>query len=427
MTPEEKAKAYDEAIDKVAHFIKKHIGLGCMIHPNSSEAKELFNIFPQLKENENEEIRKDCIKYLDWEYQHCILDEDKMKIEKCVAWLEKQGEKDKKEITNFEVIPGLYKCVHRMFDGTPDGKLLFEVGNVYKCLSKHDRAEFEVSYGHSVYLEDPVVCKHFIPFENQDEQKPDDKVEPKFKPGDWITNDICIIKITSVDDRYYWHDNDCVGGDIESLDKEYHLWTIKDAKNGDILMANAPFIFNGNLEGGIGCPGAHCAINTLGEFQIPTSPRHWTGHTTTPATKEQRDLLFAKMEEAGYEWDANKKELKGIEHNLSPKFRIGDFVKNTNFHGEPIYEIVYIDKECYICEYRGKENMGDKAVMHFSFDNPYLRIVQKPAWSEEDEKFLNQTIEEVDYALNHKDMFYIGASPIIAWLKSLKQRLGGEK
>ena len=66
MTPEEKAKPYDEAIDKVAHFIKKHIGLGCMIHPNSSEAKELFNIFPQLKENENEEIRKDCIKYLDW-------------------------------------------------------------------------------------------------------------------------------------------------------------------------------------------------------------------------------------------------------------------------------------------------------------------------------------------------------------------------
>ena len=65
--------------------------------------------------------------------------------------------------------------------------------NVYKCLSKHDRAEFEVSYGHSVYLEDPVVCKYFIPFESKDEQassqinigeneqKSDDKIEPKFK------------------------------------------------------------------------------------------------------------------------------------------------------------------------------------------------------------------------------------------------------
>ena len=88
---------------------------------------------------------------------------------KKLTWLEKQG-KDK-EINNFDVLPGLYKCVHRMFDGTPDGKLLFEVGNIYKCLSKHDIAEFEVSYGHSVYLEDPVVCKHFIPFEKQGEQK----------------------------------------------------------------------------------------------------------------------------------------------------------------------------------------------------------------------------------------------------------------
>lgn len=33
----------------------------------------------------------------------------------------------------------------------------------------------------------------------------------------------------------------------------------------------------------------------------------------TPATKEQRDLLFRKMKEAGYEWDAEKKEVKEIE------------------------------------------------------------------------------------------------------------------
>lgn len=28
-----------------------------------------------------------------------------------------------------------------------------------------------------------------------------------------------------------------------------------------------------------------------------------------PATKEQRDLLFQKMKEVGYEWDSEKKEL----------------------------------------------------------------------------------------------------------------------
>ena len=29
-----------------------------------------------------------------------------------------------------------------------------------------------------------------------------------------------------------------------------------------------------------------------------------------PATKEQRDLLFQKMKEAGYEWDSERKKLK---------------------------------------------------------------------------------------------------------------------
>ena len=65
MTQEQKVKAYDEAIDKVAYFIKKHVGFGCIIHPNSSEAKELFNIFPELKESDDDMIRKALIDYFD--------------------------------------------------------------------------------------------------------------------------------------------------------------------------------------------------------------------------------------------------------------------------------------------------------------------------------------------------------------------------
>ena len=36
-------------------------------------------------------------------------------------------------------------------------------------------------------------------------------------------------------------------------------------------------------------------------------------NTVKPATKIQRDFLFRKIKEAGYEWDAEKKELKKIE------------------------------------------------------------------------------------------------------------------
>lgn len=233
MTVEEKAKRYDEALEiakknyVTAQDLSEgfHIGIECF-------KNTLESIFPNLKESEDEKIRKEIISIL----RNTYWTSNRNRFNELVAWLEKQGDKDKliqelgeykvkytqevlekhitsmsnkdderlrkttiaflkdfaekgyenavecidwlkkegkdKEINNFDVLPGLYKCIHRMFDGTPDGKLLFEVGNIYRCLSKHDRAEFEASYGHSVYLEDPVVCKHFIPFKKEDEPNP---------------------------------------------------------------------------------------------------------------------------------------------------------------------------------------------------------------------------------------------------------------
>ena len=120
------------------------------------------------KESDDDIIKTAILNHLKKMWGNCQDDVCGVHIEDAINWLEKQGE-DKKEINNFDVHPGLYKCVHRMFDGTPEGRLLFEIDNVYKCISKHDRAEFEVSYGHSVYLEDPVVCKYFIPFEDKGE------------------------------------------------------------------------------------------------------------------------------------------------------------------------------------------------------------------------------------------------------------------
>lgn len=170
MTQEEKAKRYNEALEiaKKNYITAQDLCEGSQIGVECFK-NTLENIFPELKESENKRILKDIIALLHFGLTDgssvapgCMTTK-----EQAIAWLEKQCED--KEINKFDVLPGLYKCVHRMFDGTPDSKLLFEVGNIYKCLSKHDIAEFEVSYGHSVYLQDPVVCKHFIPFENQSE------------------------------------------------------------------------------------------------------------------------------------------------------------------------------------------------------------------------------------------------------------------
>ena len=90
-----------------------------------------------------------------------------------------------------------------------------------------------------------------------------------------------------------------------------HLWTVQDAKDGDILATSAgAFIYNGNNGGG-SYPGSYCGINTLGSFQMGVE-HHWTRKKVYPATKEQRDTLMKAMNDAGYKWDAEKKELKKL-------------------------------------------------------------------------------------------------------------------
>ena len=74
MTEKEKAKAYDEAIERA----KKSYGNGI--------AEE---IFPELKEDDAERIKKNCIHFLELQKQHHAAT---FEIEECIAWLEKQGE-----------------------------------------------------------------------------------------------------------------------------------------------------------------------------------------------------------------------------------------------------------------------------------------------------------------------------------------------
>jgi hypothetical protein len=74
--------------------------------------------------------------------------------------------------------------------------------------------------------------------EKQEERESVDKVEPKFKVGDCVTNGHCRCKISFID-SCYWYSETCVLGDITSIDKTFHLWTIADAKDGDVLALKA--------------------------------------------------------------------------------------------------------------------------------------------------------------------------------------------
>ena len=96
MTQEEKAKAYDEALERA----KK-------VHKYSSdiaEIKRMEEIFPELLESEDERIKKELISFLQLPHPQFV---GKRKQEKWIAWLEKQG---KKEFT-FKSIPRLLEMI----------------------------------------------------------------------------------------------------------------------------------------------------------------------------------------------------------------------------------------------------------------------------------------------------------------------------
>ena len=71
----EKAKAYDEAIERAKKMYGNEI------------AEEIFH---ELKEDDDERIKKNCIHFLELQKQHHAAT---FEIEECIAWLERQGKK----------------------------------------------------------------------------------------------------------------------------------------------------------------------------------------------------------------------------------------------------------------------------------------------------------------------------------------------
>ena len=118
-------------------------------------------------------------------------------------------------------------------------------------------------------------------------------------------------------------------------------------------------------------------------FIVQEDVGHWgnaENNQLKPATKEQCDLLFQKMYEAGYEWDAEKKELKLLITNGD------DFFESEN------------------CE-------------------------QKPSWSEEDEKNFDRICALIhSAAYKNYDVDEDGNecgeyANIKEWFKKLKDRV----
>lgn len=154
--------------------------------------------------------------------------------------------------------------------------------------------------------------------EKQGEQKPADKVESKFKIRDWVVYNRTdhsreVMQIYDIrDNRYYFNDNTHFSWSVKECDEKSHLWTIEDARDGDVLATESgrPFIVKGFLDKlHPNSPVACCGIDNSDNFYVGVSMNRWTDAKVYPATKEQCDTLFARMKEEGYQWDKNKKEV----------------------------------------------------------------------------------------------------------------------
>ena len=366
---EDKAKRYDEAIEKFDVILN----LDIVKESGTIFADDVRKILPELKESDDERIRKGLLYVIK---HHPTLPTEE--VEEYIAWIEKQGKNNM----------GISEATKKKLED-----------NLNKALEK----------------ETPESWNKFL--DEQCEQNPADKVEPKFKVGDIITNGEIIGKVDENENNKYhgWfgYDKDLSVHYADIPDVEnWHLWTIQDAKDGDVLVnKDASYIvvfkrFNyseddiDRFKSYFHCrEGIFSSIENVG----------WCCNGFHPATKEQRDLLFLKMKEAGYEWDAEKKELKRMIKNLKSAWSEED-------------EKYYCAADMLI---RNSNSSGYNGIKKYDVIKWYQslkdRVQPKPKWSEEDERKLEESISLIKS--NNTGTFYYEKNELISFLKSLKDRV----
>ena len=163
-------------------------------------------------------------------------------------------------------------------------------------------------------------------------------IEQKFQVGQYITDGRDSGQIIEVDCHCYKILDFTGNTNIIipfTLQDNYHLWTIQDAKDGDVLalswmedenLFEKIVIFkkyhNEGVNGLYSMPCVEGYGNTFKngkmlftDEEVPYYSKTWTCNLQ-PATKEQRDRLFQKIKEAGYKWNV---ESKTLEEKFNPK------------------------------------------------------------------------------------------------------------
>jgi len=179
---EEKAKAYDEAIKKAKEFKNNPFA-------GYDGADLISSLFPELIENkeelEDEKIRKALIDYFSNFHLQTFAGLDPKKI---LAWLEKQGDKYDKIVEKAK-------------------------SEKQRVLITETNGNAGIDWDTRSLADTKMLLEYGLDFinkklEKQSEQKPADKVEPKFKVGDTVKDPYGdLYHITEITDDSYKTDD----------------------------------------------------------------------------------------------------------------------------------------------------------------------------------------------------------------------------
>ena len=263
-----------------------------------------------MSNKDDERLRKTAIAFLkdfaEQGYENAV---------ECIDWLEKQGEQkpcmvqwkgdNLKEVIGFT---GKDKNFEKWFKSFEEyEKYVHEHNDIFKLFNENG-SHYEIPVGAWI-VKTPdgynIASNAIL------KRKSADKIEPTFNVDDWVVNKFGDSwHIDSLDKKNYQVSDGKGNYNYFPISKqdEMHLWTIQDGKDGDILAAHECYVVFKEIDGlNIKC---HCTYHYLGlnpSFYIDTLQNK---DAFLPATKEQRDTLMKAMNDAGYEWDAEKKELK---------------------------------------------------------------------------------------------------------------------
>lgn len=321
MTQEDKAKAYDELIKDIKRIIFNHEG-------------GIYNLLDQIKKKSEEDLpisvytsNKSITEFAD-NYSHMIWEKLMDKFNKIENY--SIGCNDVSDIV-LNAIINTYNWIKKQGEEKPIDKIK---------LKPEGKSALEAINEEKVDNSNKVGTNN---------------VKPKFKVGDWIINKVnnSVYQIIGCENNTYRIKKpDCVYYQLLSvIDETYRLWHITDAKDGDILVTKYGniFIFKGIRDYTI---FDYCELD-YGKINISTSHVN-EADDYTPAVKEQRDLLIEALNNAGYTFDFDKKEVKKI--NTNKKVILHPFDKvvvrnNTDnkWKADLIIGISSSSQYCYRC------------------------------------------------------------------------------